>query len=149
MTRVQRAAKILRLAILVALAALSIQSALSQYQGVRDERARLGSAKDPASAWEDRLRLLRDDLPPDGPIGYISEENIPGLTFSAVDSDEEFALTQYVLAPRVLVRGAVLDYTIGNITLPESGAPDLKAALNVQESTSYGMGIYLFRRSSP
>jgi hypothetical protein len=106
-------------------------------------------SKDPVSDWEDRLRVLRDDLPPSGEIGYVSEENVPGLTWDATDADEEFAMTQYFLAPRVLVRGKVLAVTIGNINLPEDYSGDLKAVLGVQDTTSYGMGIYLFRRSQP
>jgi|WetSurMetagenome_2_1015567.scaffolds.fasta_scaffold335166_2 hypothetical protein len=145
----QRGVKILRLVILLGLAVFALRSAVTQFQDVRAERVRQGSAKDPATGWEDRLRLLRDDLPKSGPIGYVSEENIPGLAFSAVDSDEEFALTQYVLAPHVLVRGAVLEYTIGNINLPDANPPDLKAVFGVRESTSYGMGIYLFRKAAP
>lgn len=107
------------------------------------------ASQDPVSGWEDRLRLLRDDLPPFGEIGYVSEENIPGLTWDPTDADEEFAMTQYFLAPRVLVRGQVLAVTIGNLNLPDDYQGDIKSILGVQDSTSYGMGIYLFRRSAP
>jgi hypothetical protein len=140
---------LLRIAAVLALILMSARMVLNQFQSVQAYRTRLAGQQDPATAWEDRLRAVRDALPPSGSVGYISEQNIPGLKYNPIDSDEEFAMTQYFLVPRILVRGSVLDYSVGNLNLKGDSQIDLKMVFGVQRVTSYGLGIYLFQRVNP
>ncbi len=67
---------------------------------------------DRASRHEARLRPLRDRLPQRGVVGYTSyglDEN----SFTSVEALEEFFLTQYALAPIIVVRSADLPTVVG------------------------------------
>ena len=100
--------------------------------------------QDAASTWPERLRLVQQDLPPSGVIGYLSEQDYPGAPFSPIGQDEEFVLTQYVLAPLILERGSVQhEFVLGNFSNPYDY--DFSAVLGVYLVYDYGYGIYLFR----
>jgi len=68
--------------------------------------------------WETQMALVRKALPiKRGLVGYISEQDVPGAEYGYWDTETEFILTQYALAPLILVKGphaewnvAVLDY---------------------------------------
>ena len=99
--------------------------------------------QDAASTWPERLLLVQQDLPPAGVIGYISEQDYPGAPFSPTDQDEEFVLTQYVMAPLILDRGSVRhEFVLGNFSNPYDY--DFETVLGVYLIYDYGYGIYLF-----
>lgn len=105
---------------------------------------------DAYTLWEDRLKLLVDDIPTTGSIGYLSEMDIEGFVFNPIDTNQEYVLTQYYLVPRILIRGKDFDYIIGNFADLELQEPDvLEAALDVEVLASYGNGIYLMRGNQP
>jgi hypothetical protein len=63
--------------------------------------------------WEDHLRPVRDVLPiKRGIVGFVSDWNVPGMEFDASDQQAEFLLTQYALAPLILVDGPVADWNV-------------------------------------
>jgi hypothetical protein len=100
--------------------------------------------QDAASTWPDRLLLVQQDLPPTGVIGYISEQDYPGAPFSPIGQDEEYVLTQYVMAPLILDRGSVKhEFVLGNFSNPYDY--DFTAVLGVYLIYDYGYGISLFK----
>ena len=38
-------------------------------------------------------------------IGYISDSDVPGAAYDAANDEGEYILTQYALAPIIIVRG--------------------------------------------
>jgi len=66
--------------------------------------------------WDDRLSRLTAHIPfKRGLVGYISNEDIPGATFSPNDVTGEYILTQYSIAPLIVVRGADQEWNILNL----------------------------------
>jgi hypothetical protein len=66
--------------------------------------------------WDNRLTKLTAFIPfKRGLIGYISNEDIPGTNFSPNDASGEYVLTQYAVAPLILVRGADQEWDILNL----------------------------------
>ena len=57
-----------------------------------------------------------------GVIGYISDSDVPGADFNAANDEGEYILTQYALAPIVLVRGTDQEWNLANLSR-ESFAP--------------------------
>jgi hypothetical protein len=102
---------------------------------------------DDLTNWAKRLEPLIPYLPQDGPIGYISERDIPGLDYNATDQAEEMAMSQYILAPRILVQGPDHTQVIGNIiNLSPDQIPAAVAPLGLEVDRTFSDGIYLFRR---
>jgi hypothetical protein len=63
--------------------------------------------------WETQMVLARKALPiKRGVVGYVSEQDIPGLEYGFWDTETEFLLTQYALAPLVLKKGAVAEWNV-------------------------------------
>ena len=63
--------------------------------------------------WEDHLQPVRDALPiKRGVIGFVGEWDVPGIESAFMDQESEYLLTQYALAPLILVRGAVAEWNI-------------------------------------
>lgn len=103
--------------------------------------------QDAATIWEDRLLALKSDLPERGVIGYISEQDYPGVSFNAVDQDEEFVLTQYSLAPLILDRGSThYELVIGNFSAEYEY--QFEDTFGLRQVANYGNGIYLFQGQS-
>jgi hypothetical protein len=98
------------------------------------------SAQDEISRYEARFHLLRSALPPEGVVGYLSEPWRPPH-----DSDwlKGFFLTQYALAPLVVVDGIAPALVIGNFRSagPARYAPDPTLVL----VRDFGNGVLLFR----
>ena len=98
---------------------------------------------DPVTNWERRIEPLKNDLPKNGEIGYLSEWDLPGWSGGQSDMDNEYRLTQYALAPRLLIRGHDYAQIVANLTDPldVNRIEDLYSVRMVHE---YGFGIYLF-----
>lgn len=68
---------------------------------------------DALDRWEANMILAKEDLPINrGVVGYISEENVPGAEYEYWDSETEFLLTQYALAPLVLKKGPIAEWNV-------------------------------------
>ncbi len=106
------------------------------------------TGRDAVSEWQGRLAELKHDLPAEGQVGYVSERDVPGMEFGAVDQDEEFAMTQYALAPLVVVQGTDAQWIVGNFAEPQTDE-FFESHFPVRVYAEYGMGIYLFERVQP
>ena len=48
-------------------------------------------------------------------VGYISDSSIPGVSYNAANDEGEYVLTQYVMAPIIIVKGTGQEWNIGNL----------------------------------
>ncbi len=64
-------------------------------------------------AQDERLRRLREHLPPRGVVGYTSD-GWDGESFRTVEAMQDYFLTQYAVAPVIVLRGTSLPIVIGN-----------------------------------
>lgn len=105
---------------------------------------RLGT--DQVAAWELRMAQVKSDLEGERLVGYLSEVDF-GLPNDPIDTNTEFTLTQYVLAPAILQRGTGADKIICN--LGEGGyKPEYAAKLGLNLVGEYGNGIYLLQKAA-
>ena len=101
--------------------------------------------RDMVSPWEEHMKLIREALPPGVyEISYLEKSNIPNS--NAIYDSAEFWLTQYGMAPVVLVNGFGYEWMLGNFgnTVPlESIKPWLAEELGEYTIQDFGFGIYL------
>jgi hypothetical protein len=145
-----RSQKVRRGAALILLGILAVFSAASSVQSFNLARQQVSAAQpDGLTVWMGRMERVGRDLPAQGAIGYLSERDFSGLKFDPIDQDEEFAMTQYAIAPRILVEGGLLNYVIVNLPyLPVSEVARLMAEQNLGLVMEYGNGLYLGRKGS-
>lgn len=101
--------------------------------------------QDEISRYEARFRLFRSALPPKGVVGYLAE---PRRLDRPSDFDywKGFYLTQYALAPLVVVDSTAPPLVIGNF---RSAGPELAAAdPTLVLVKDFGDGALLFRHQS-
>lgn len=103
---------------------------------------------DMVSSWEEHMKLILEQLPPDVFIvGYLEPTDI---TSSGKYDDAEFFLTQYGMAPVALIKGYEFEWIIGNFGNNIS-LQSIKSWLDqrVGEYTiqDLGFGIYLIHRA--
>ena len=66
--------------------------------------------------WNKQLSKLINPIPVrHGLVGYLSNEDFLGTTFSSNDASGEYVLTQYAIAPLILVRGTDQEWDILNL----------------------------------
>ena len=108
----------------------------------------LGSLHDdPVADWEMRFAPVHQHLPfVRGVIGYISDSDIPGASFNAANDEGEYILTQYALAPIVIVRGTDQEWILANLTR-DSFDRWLRLHTVSFEIIWQQNGLYLLRRS--
>ena len=99
---------------------------------------------DSVTRWEERMQSVRKYLPSSvKEVGYLSDNETTAIF-------QEYALTQYALAP-VVVRqqSADFEWIIGNFTQPgfqDVLEQDISSDFTIQK---IGAGIYLIHRSLP
>lgn len=141
---------VLALLLLAGLAAAVFISNGVQLPRFRQQAQAVQQNGDDLTHWAERLAPVLPYLPATGVIGYISERDIPGLTFNATDQGEEFAMSQYVLAPRILEEGGGRALVVGNFGgLSPDEIPVVVAPLGLELERAFSYGIYLFRRAAP
>jgi hypothetical protein len=127
------------LLIVIASITASVQNLVSTKQ--------LGSVSDdPVADWEKRFAPIKEQLPfRRGVVGYISDSNVAGATYDAANDQGEYVLTQYVLAPIVIVKGTAQEWNIANL---DRSAFDLWSKSNQEqfEVIAYKGGLYLLHR---
>ncbi|NIN70721.1 MAG: hypothetical protein GTO46_02055 [Gemmatimonadetes bacterium] len=80
----------------------------------RDSRAATPAVGARRTGSQDqRLRPLREHLPPRGVVGYASD-GWSGNAFTTVEALQDYFLTQYALAPVIVLRGADFPIVVGN-----------------------------------
>jgi len=102
-----------------------------------------------ASEWEPRVADLRAAIPAGAVVGYLSEKDLPESQFNPGDQLEEMLLTQYYLAPRILVPGADAPLVIGNFGREKVDPGVLVDQYGLRIQMDLGGGIYLLERSGP
>ena len=69
-------------------------------------------------AWEARLQPVRKSLPISrGTIGYLVEWDVPGMKYSPGDLEAEYLLSQYALAPFILLRSPDAEWNVALLDL--------------------------------
>ncbi len=125
--------------ILIASLYASIQNLISTRE--------LGSVSDdPVADWEKRFAPIKERLPfQRGLVGYISDSNVSGASYNAANDEGEYVLTQYVLAPIVIVKGTAKEWNIANLDRP---AYELWSKSNQDqfEVIPFKGGLYLLHR---
>ncbi len=128
---------------LVLLVTIGLYASVRNLISTRD----LGSTSDdPVADWEKRFTPIKQRLPFErGVVGYISDSSIPGVSYDAANDEGEYVLTQYVMAPIVIVKGTDQEWDIANLSRP---AFELwsKANAGKFEVTAYKSGLYLLHR---
>jgi hypothetical protein len=99
--------------VLVAVALLGLKTGIENFKSGIAEHSNDAAV---IAAWNERLSKLTAPIPFErGFVGYISNEDIPGAAFDSNDAEGEFVLTQYAIAPLILVRGTEQEWNILNI----------------------------------
>jgi hypothetical protein len=98
--------------------------------------------QDGVSSFEQRLAQLKQRLPSSGVIGYFGDPNVAP---DDVDSTATYYLTQYTLAPIVVVRNTGQRYAIGVFNSAPPSAEDLRAR-GLALMQDFGGGVQLLRR---
>ena len=104
------------------------------------------AAGEPVAEWERRLVPLKKIMPfTEGTVGYVSDSPVAGIDYYNPDDQIEYTLTQYVMAPIVVRKGADREWIIGNFS--KQGYEDwIRANPGPYEVTSLSYGDYLMLR---
>ena len=135
---------ILRRAALAVFLLVEIYIGWKNYQDIAAaERA----AGEPVAEWERRFAPLKKIMPfKEGTVGYISDSPVTGIDYYNPDDQIEYTLTQYVMSPIVVRKGADREWIIGNFS--KQGFEDwMHANPGSYEVTSLNYGIYLIHRT--
>ena len=131
-----------------ALLLLMLAASLAASVGNLDSTKALGSiADDPVADWEQRFAAVKARLPfQRGFVGYISDSDVPGTSFDPANDEGEYVLTQYAMAPVILVRGTTEEWSIANLS---TGAYQTWSASNSRsfDVTSLRHGLFLLHRN--
>lgn len=121
----------------------SLSASLQNLVSTRD----LGSmSDDPVADWEKRFEPLKKQLPfVRGVVGYISDADIPGVSFNSPNDQGEYVLAQYVMAPIIIVRGTDQEWNVGNLSR-NAYETWSKSNRGEFEVTQFQGGVYLLHR---
>jgi len=101
---------------------------------------------DRISQYERRFEGLKKILPTHGVVGYLSHRQAQDIRFDA--GTAEFYLTQYALAPLIVIHSPERDLVIGNF-----GASRVDPAIFKDRDLTlirdFGNGVMLFRHKTP
>ena len=104
---------VLQRVILVGIIAASIYFG---FQNLRSAMAIGSLTSDPVTQWEVRFQAVKKLLPfQRGVIGYLTNSDVPGAKYDVNNEDGEYTLTQYSMAPIILVRGDNEEWTFANL----------------------------------
>ena len=129
---------------------LAVLAAASLYASARNfnSTADLGSIEeDPVADWEVRFEPLRARLPfVRGVVGYISDAGVPGAEYDRANDEGEYVLTQYALAPIIIVWGTDQEWNVANLSA------EAYRLWSAQEHPEFdiqalGSGLYLLHRT--
>jgi hypothetical protein len=139
----------LRAVAMISLILYSIFVAATNGLAARARWNRDSQTSDSVSKWEKRVKPVLDHIPSTvTKLGYVADWDIPDSGYDIIDQDNEYTLTQYALAPRIVQPGLDHEWIIGNFT--DSGFQDwLDQNLSSYEMIEIGFGIYVIHRTSP
>lgn len=119
--------KWLQRGVIVIVVLLGLNASINNLISTKDKGS---TTDDPVADWEVRFGPLKAKLPfSRGVVGYISDSSIPGITFNAANDEGEYVLTQYALAPIIIVKGTNQEWNVANLS---------KAAFDVWSKTNQG-----------
>lgn len=132
--------KILQKTILVILVLLGIKTGI---QGLLST-VNMHSPDVSVAKWDERVAALKESIPFErGTVGYISDIDIPGVEYDRQNLVGEFTLTQFAIAPIVLMQGSDdEEWNILSLTQP---AYEIWSAENAEgyEVINFGGKFYL------
>ncbi|NQT90925.1 MAG: hypothetical protein HQ558_06700 [Candidatus Omnitrophica bacterium] len=99
---------------------------------------------DPAVFYESRLDSLKRQLPGAGVVGYITDVEYQDAP-SRLQWRKDYYLTQYTLAPVVVISSAAPRFVVGNFYGPVDYAGILKDK-GLLPAKDFGNGVVLFER---
>jgi len=135
--------KYLQRIILIVIAFLGVKTGIESFMSSMNERSNDTAV---VANWDERLSKIIAPIPFErGFVGYISNEDIPGASFDPNDTSGEYVLTQYAVAPLILVRGADQEWNILNFDR-ETYQEWIKTNANDFELVESGGGMYLVRK---
>ena len=116
------------------------------WRNYQDIAAAQNAAGEPVAEWERRFAPLKKIMPfTEGTVGYVSDSPVAGIDYYNPDDQIEYTLTQYVMAPIVVRKGADREWIIGNFS--KQGYEDwIRANPGPYEVTSLSYGVYLIHR---
>lgn len=124
-------------------------SLYASVQNLLSTRSLGSTTDDPVADWEKRFAPLKRQLPfVRGVVGYISDSSVPGVDFNEANDEGEYVLTQYVMAPIVIVKGTAQEWNIANLSPQAFGvwSRDNQGQFDV---TQFKGGLYLLHRITP
>jgi hypothetical protein len=139
----------LRAFTIISLIIYSIFVAATNGLAARARWNRDSQTSDPVSKWEKRVKPVLDHIPSTvTELGYVADWDISDSGYDIIDQDNEYTLTQYALAPRVVQPGLDHEWMIGNFT--DKGFRSwLDKNLSSYKIIEIGFGIYVIHRTSP
>ena len=139
----------LRATAIISLVLYSIFVAATNGLAAHSRWIRDSQASDSVSKWEKRVKPVLDHIPNDiTELGYVADWDIPDSGYNLIDQDNEYTLTQYALAPRIVQPGWDHEWMIGNFT-DKDFQKWLDKNLSSYRILEIGFGIYLIHRTSP
>jgi hypothetical protein len=101
----------------VFLGLIAVASVYASIQNLISTRELGSISEDPVAQWEVRFGPLKEQLPFfRGVVGYISDSDVPGAAFDPANDEGEYILTQYALAPIIIVRGTNQEWNVANLS---------------------------------
>jgi len=119
------------------------------FQNLRSAVAIGNLNSDPVTKWEVRFNAVKKLLPfKRGVVGYLTNSDVPGAIYDANNEQGEYTLTQYSMAPIILVRGDNEEWTIANLN---SKAFQIWSQSNHGEFRDFPLNdnLYLLHRVAP
>jgi hypothetical protein len=128
---------------LSALVLLVLTASYTNLSYTRDNRGfdRRSIGKDEVTMYDRRFEELRKALPKRGLVGYVHDQT------DEVETIKAYYLTQYALAPIMVVHGIEPDLVVGNFSYPseETGKSVPDDLIPIQ---NFGNGVILFRKEA-
>ena len=101
---------------------------------------------DRISQYERRFEGLKKILPPHGVVGYLTHRQAQDMRFDA--GTAEFYLTQYALAPLIVIYSSEREFVIGNFGASRVD-PEIFKDRDLTLIRDFGNGVMLFRHKTP
>ena len=101
---------------------------------------------DRISQYERRFEGLKKILPTHGVVGYLSHRQAQDIRFDTETA--EFYLTQYALAPLIVIYSSERAFVLGNFGASRVD-PEIFTDHNLMQLRDFGNGVMLFRHKTP
>lgn len=129
--------------VILALLVISSLFTIIQYWRLTLGQERAGKS---IAALEKRLAPVKEALPfKQGVIGYLADWDVPGASYSFGDSNAEYYLSQYSLAPLILRRGTAPEWTVA-VLPPKTFENWIQTRPGEFVTVEIGRGVYLLHR---